>query len=421
MDLKTVLCHLSIREHEAAFSPDWEASQKARPGGPVGFLTPEYVAWACKAACLPQDITQAVLTAARRITADDALSALAWWCHHSLFRVEGKRPEVHKWPLLTAALDRDAGMFYVLVLLSGTPRMQAAHEARKIPADIRRATALDLKRCMTLEDYPQEFGAWGITPRFVNWLMNHWRGHLYSLGRLQFIPSVFRGRVRAFRHRASRTVVALSEAGVRYRADGQIDGAGGVLDKEAAWTSSLTITDHEIVGHPIAPTSYAMQKPLRLPANEWKQVLAPGDPVLDIHIPTGGPMDFQRCGESIHQALDFFPRHFPDKPFVAIMCHSWILDAQFERLLPPTSNLVRFQKEVYLFPIAGSSEGVLRLIFGLKHYKDLAHAPRKTTMQRAFARHVESGGHFRGGGCFLFPEDLNWGSQFYRRQALPWQ
>ncbi|MBM4081798.1 MAG: hypothetical protein FJ278_18985, partial [Planctomycetes bacterium] len=65
MDLKTVLCHLSIREHEAAFSPDWEASQKARPGGPVGFLTPEYVAWACEAACLPQDITQAVLTAAR--------------------------------------------------------------------------------------------------------------------------------------------------------------------------------------------------------------------------------------------------------------------------------------------------------------------------------------------------------------------
>ena len=45
--------------------------------------------------------------------------------------------------------------------------------------------------------------------------------------------------------------------------------------------------------------------------------------------------------------------------------------------------------------------------------------PRDTTMRRAFAEHLEQGGHFRGGGCFLLAEDFNWGSRTYRRGPWP--
>jgi hypothetical protein len=259
----------------------------------------------------------------------------------------------------------------------------------------------------------------GVSPRILNWLMNHWRGELYRLSRLQHIPCTFHGKVRAFRHRTKGTVVALSEDGVRYRADGQVDGAGGVFDKEKAWTATLRITDNEIVGYPIAPVGEAVHREVRLPASEWRQVLAPGDMVIGMHIPAGSPMAYELCGDSMRKAVEFFPKYFPDKPFVALTCFSWILDAQFEKLLPPTSNLVRFQKEVYLFPIPAGSEGALRTVFGVK-YKDWANVRRETVMQRAFAKHIDKGGHFRGGGCFLFPEDLNWGSRFYRRQVLPW-
>ena len=30
------------------------------------------------------------------------------------------------------------------------------------------------------------------------------------------------------------------------------------------------------------------------------------------------------------------------------------------------------------------------------------------------------GGRFFGGGCFLLSDDLDWGRQVYRTQALPW-
>jgi hypothetical protein len=275
---------------------------------------------------------------------------------------------------------------------------------------------LDLKLQLEREDYFQENGHWGISPRILGWLLNHWRGELYRLGRLQFVPGRFHGRLRAFRHRRTGAVVALSEEGVRYRADGQVDGAGGVSDAEGGWTAALLETERGVEGCPIAPWGRTFREPAYLPADEWLPVLTPGDGVLDIHIAAGSPMEFDGCGDSLRRALAFFPRHFPDRPFAGFACGSWILDAQFEQLLPATSNLVRFQQEVYLFPGRSGSGTTLRTVFG--HgltLADLPRFPRETTMQRAFARHLEAGGHFRGGGCFLLKDDLAWGSQVYRR------
>lgn len=420
MDLKTIVARLDIATSEEALAPGWEAAQAARPAGAPPFLAPDYVHWACEQAFLTPEMTAAALAAARRIAADDALSALAWYCHYQLFLQDREKPEVRRWPLLTTALDRDAGMFYVLVLLSGTPQMQAVHRARRIPPEVIKDTVLDLKLQLETEDYFLKYGHWGISPRILGWLLLHWQGELYRLGRLQFVPVPFGGRLRAFRHHTSGIVVALSEAGVRYRTDGQVDGAGDVYDP-TAWTSTLTLTGEATIGHPISPLGHVLETTLTLSGREWRQVLAPGDPTLDIHIPTGSPMNYDACGESLRQALAFFPRHFPDKPFVGFSCFSWILDAQFEQLLPPCSNLVRFQKEVYLFPIKGGSGGVINTVFGFGlNLADLPRFPRRTTMQRAFAAHLERGGHFRGGGCFLLKDDLDWGSQCYRRKTLPW-
>jgi hypothetical protein len=149
-------------------------------------------------------------------------------------------------------------------------------------------------------------------------------------------------------------------------------------------------------------------------------VLADEDPVLHIHIPGGEPMSHSLCGESIRSAIDFFPRHFPERPFTAFCCSSWILDTGLESLLPPTSNLVRFQREVYLVPTGIRDDSVLRNVFGGMP-DDLEKAPRDTALQRAILEVLQSGRSLPtgGGGCFLLPEDFDWGKQVYRRQRLP--
>lgn len=417
MDVEAVIRTLDTTGSAEAFAPDWDRRMRAMPEGPLSFLTPEYVAWACREAFLPGEMAEAAVAAARRVSADDALRAWAWYCHASLFGTDAERPAVRDWPLPTAALERDAGMFYVLVLLSGTPRMQELHRRRDIPADVVRDTVLDLKLWLETGDHLREHGQWGIGTGTLGWLLNHWRGELYRLGRLQFVPGQFRQPLRAFRHRETGAVVALAEEGVRYRADGQRDGAGGVFDTEGGWEATLKDTGRGIEGCPITPWGRAMREPTCLPTEEWRPTLAPGDGVLDIHIPAGSPMEFAACGDALHRALAFFPRHFPEHPFVGFACGSWLLDAQIEQLLPATSNLVRFQQEVYLLPGRSGSGTTIHRVFGNQfNLADLPRLPRETTMQRAFARHLEAGGQFRGGGCFLLTEDLAWGTQVYRRR-----
>lgn len=420
MDLNRVLTALQLEESAGVLETEWAASQSSLPADGPRFLDPDYVAGACRDVGLPPEPTAAAIAAAGRIAAHPPLCALAWHFHHCLFASPtSQRQNLGRWPSLTSALQADAGLFYVVVLLSGLAALQAVHRARGIPAPIVRDTLADV--ALWVDEYWKQYGCWGLSGSNLNWLMNHVRGELYRLGRLQFIPGPFWGKLRAFRHQAAGTVVALSEDGVQYRADGQVDGAGGVVDAAGAWTARLVQTASEVIGNPIAPAGYAVKREVRLPSAEWKPVLAPGDPTLHIHVPTGSPMDFDLCGESLHAALEFFPRHFPEKPFVAFCCGSWFLDAQFEALLPPTSNIVRFLREVYLFPIRSNGQSALERVFGFGRVpSDLRQAPRDTTLRRALIDHLLSGGHLRGGGCFLFPEDLAWGRQVYRQQALPW-
>lgn len=420
MNLHHILHSLGIADREQAFAPGWEHIM-ARLPQTIPFLEPDYVRWACEQAYLSPEVIGAALAAAGRVAASPALRALAWYCHCRLFAPGEVRPNPREWPLLTQALGADAGLFNLLLLLSGTPAMQEVHRARGIPANVVRDTVLDLKLHLETDDYRLEHGRWGFGPGTLGWLLLHWWGQLYRLGRLQFVPSEFRSPLRAYRHKETGAVVALSEPGLTYRSDGQRDGSAGVYDPEGRWTATLEVREGEVIGYPISPWGYALREPVSLPEREWTLALAPGYPVLDIHIPAGEPMDFDRCGDSIRQALGFFPRHFPDKPFVGFACHSWILDSQFPDLLPPSSNLVRFQREVYLFPIPRGG-GLIRRVFGYGFEErdgtvspeDLARLPRRTTMQRAFAAHLEAGGRFRGGGCFLLKEDTNWGSACYR-------
>jgi hypothetical protein len=53
---------------------------------------------------------------------------------------------------------------------------------------------------------------------------------------------------------------------------------------------------------------------------------APGDPWLDLHIPSGSPLDMDACLESMRRAREFFRILHPDRTFKIAVCESWLLD-----------------------------------------------------------------------------------------------
>jgi hypothetical protein len=414
MDEQTLRAALGAGSGSTDLLAGWSASQADLPAGLPFFLEPNYVVAAAQEAALDSDLAAALATAAWRVAANPAARALTWHIYRRLFHVPSfDGAAAQRWPFPSALLGDDASLIYALALFGGLPALRALDRAHAVPDQVRRETLHDIQRWANY--YRRHHGAWGLGPAQLSWLRLHLRGELYSLGRLQFQPGAWALPARAFRHRMSGAVTALSEDGVRYRADGRRDGTGGVHDPVRGWTARLQFNTEVVVGHHITPDGSVERVESRLATADWAQALAPGDPVLHLHIPRGDPLDLDACRRSLEAALRFFPTHFPEQPFVAFACESWLLDDQLSQLLPASSNLARFQRQLYLVPVIGDNAETLGWVFdGVP--TDLAQAPRDTSLRRAVLDHLLSGGHFRGGGCFLLPEDLPaWGTDIYRR------
>jgi hypothetical protein len=439
MNLNDVLCKLELTEFCEALFPGWEEAQAARPEQ-LFFLTPEFLADVGDWCSLPEEAMQAAVAAAGRIAASPELSALAWYLHYSLYRDPAfQRELIPAWPplaVLQPLLESDAGMLYLLVLVSGLPHLQTYHTAHEVPEQVSRDTLSDVNRYATL--CLEQTGAWGLWgPDRINWLFNHFKGDLYRLGRLQFQFAPFGGKIIVFRSQVTGKVMALSQDGVRFVADGRLwsesreqadsglsPAARGRVSASAArgregvpsvWTSRLAIADAAITGNVITVLGHAKPEPVRLPSTEWQPALAPGDVVLSLHIPGGGRMDHEACGESMRSAAGFFPQHFPKRPFAAYCCSSWLLDTQLTAFVPPESNIARFQREMYLYPVFTSDDAILRPVYG--EVPSFYPAPKNTSLQRAVSEFLEAGGQLKSnaGGSFILREDLDWGGEVYRR------
>jgi hypothetical protein len=152
--------------------------------------------------------------------------------------------------------------------------------------------------------------------------------------------------------------------------------------------------------------------PVFLLADEWQMILKQGDTVLDLHIPRGKTLTADECRDSFRQAEAFFAHYFPDQPISASFCHTWFFTPQLQTLLPPTSSIVNFQREFYLYPNAGGPDFLWSFVFGEK-YKDRATAPRDTSLRCAVLDWLKDGKEIFDLPGVRFHSAEDWGSQPY--------
>ncbi|QNP75996.1 DUF5596 domain-containing protein [Streptomyces roseirectus] len=132
--------------------------------------------------------------------------------------------------------------------------------------------------------------------------------------------------------------------------------------------------------------------------------LRAGDPALWLHVPDFmGPLTPDRCDRSLARAREFFAAHYPEEPYRAVLCGSWLLDPQLKRYLPAESNIVRFQERFVVRPLEEPNDMTpVRFVFGSTQV-ELAELPRRNAVERAVVEHLEGGGHWYGGeGWFLW-------------------
>ncbi|MEU1009202.1 acyltransferase domain-containing protein [Streptomyces sp. NPDC005890] len=117
------------------------------------------------------------------VTGDPDTCRLLAECVEEVFRDPedtGRTPELDG-PLASVPAEL-ADIFPVYLFLAALPHTQAYHRTLGVPAEISRRTLADLGRNVAL--HRRRHGRPGL--RACRWLVRHFRGELYQLGRLQF-------------------------------------------------------------------------------------------------------------------------------------------------------------------------------------------------------------------------------------------
>lgn len=421
MQLKATLDTLHIPQAQDVFTPFWQENMASMPSGPLPQLDEAAVLEKARWAGLDDEVYGDLVETARQIQDDEALRALWWHAHEIIYKYgeDYPRGDFGKWPTMEASLGPDRHpLFHLLLSCSSIPFVLEYHRAHNLPEDVTRDTCADVAH-KALEFRLFHDDQWGTARHSLYWFRHAAVGRLFAVGRFQYMVAPTRRPLHVYRHQTSGVKLALSPDDVNYTADGLIHGEDD--PKPVAFTATLVEDERRVVGYPISPEGRAENRRVTLDPERWEKVLNPGDPIMDMHIPAGGGMTLDVSKDSFTRGMAFFRQYFPDRPFKAIMCGSWIFSPQLPEFLKPESNLVRLESEVYLVPIASRPVAGLVFTFGDENI-DLSNAKCKTSLQRAIVEHVQGGGEMRLGGMFLMPEDVEKiGTRYYRAHYPPAQ
>jgi penicillin amidase len=177
-----------------------DAIEGAAAGVKLG-LGPEFAPWLRELAAnatslplaLPDDATARQWLVDLSVPADDIAAVLdarprteeARWIveHECGALVDGLgTPSGLAWPPLPDTVDEATQLLHVWAFLAALPAVREWHAARGIPDDVSRATLADLGDNMAINR--RTYGRTGLEVPW--WITLHFRGAIYSLGRLQF-------------------------------------------------------------------------------------------------------------------------------------------------------------------------------------------------------------------------------------------
>lgn len=132
-------------------------------------------------------------------------------------------------------------------------------------------------------------------------------------------------------------------------------------------------------------------------------IVKKGDRVVNMHIPSSGSFSKEKRLDSYKRAFEFFKEDFSGKP-IPMVCESWLLYPEHKEFLPQHLNIRDFIED-FMY-IEGTTEDKFMdawRVFGKDSSKVSNELPQKTSLQKAYAKHLMEGGKTGNGyGIFFF-------------------
>jgi hypothetical protein len=402
-DLGVFLRKCRIDKVPAVWYKNWENALKMYPLWRLPCLENQYLLRMVALFALPDDFRDAMLRAAEKIRNDPELSRFFWLWHYILFVIKDYgRDEVYEWPEMFGAMGKLEGMFSAIVLFSGYEGLEALYWNKGIPLGVIQANKSDVRA--STEYYREKYNFPGLGTHMLGWTIGYLSGNLYEIGTLRFELCRYQSNFHVYRNNLSGKVVALCGRGLAVRSDGQLNGTNGIFDKKR-WITRLNDQDEVVTGNPVSPEGYIVREKISLIKKDWQLVLLKDDDVLNVHIPERRGLNYEDYNQAFGEAISFFQKYFPEKTFKALVCYSWLLSSRLGLFLDHNSNIIKFQRCFYRFPVVSDEKNFYRFLFKCDRRKP-EFLPANTSLQKAVREFLIGGGRLWENGGFILNKDL---------------
>ena len=290
-----------------------------------------------------------------------------------------------------------ASFLLAFPILHHVEDIRTFYSKRGIPETYLRELMADLSRW--IETYADRTrGLAGFAE--VAWLREHISGRMFQIGRLQFQPSTWHTPWTLLRN-ARGEFALIAHGGDKVAQNGQFASCLGV-NPDGARNIAYEERPDGFFGHRALADGSLSLEPEFFPASEWTRHIAPGEPTINIHIPSGSPLDPEACRASVRDAQVFFKTYLPDWPIAhakAMVTGTWLLYPDFQKILPKNSNIVEFQRLFLLFPMRSMDDHQFYERAFVPEGRSITRDKLHTRLQVALFDHI-SLGHIplEGGG-----------------------
>lgn len=365
-------------------------------------ISAEFFSEVCTRFEIPMDKQEYLHNAMKAIEADEVLFSFTKFIIWDMCNARN-RCEMDDYQSLTPTCMSEYGEAYSLLLLLACvePSMKLLEKRgvpveyyKEIPFSPMKAQFKKLKESgdVTVSDFP--------------WDINFYTCAIYLMDRFYFIPYKFGDNFTMYRSKDTGKVIALRHAGEEFRSDGQFNGMNDVFDQKGKFVSEWFETETEITANPISPMGYVKREAVTLNKNEWEVVLHKGDILLALHVPSGPGYTPERVKTSMTLAIDFYHTYYPELDIKGFWSESWLYDSRLSLVLEEKrSNIVKVQRQFYLYPVA-EGDGMLRYeAFGDWKADPLA-LEAKSSLHRAVQEYMKTGARFNTLSMIVLKEEI---------------
>lgn len=280
------------------------------------------------------------------------------------------------------------------------PGCAARMRGRGVPEDVIVDTLGEYDYC--IEMCKDRAGRPAFLRSRLNWICGVIRDKLIHIGRLKYdLPSCCMTGFRVYRNSAGELKILADN--LEIHSSGRVLGSAGCTDPEGSFLAQIQETEDIVTGYPAVDGLVEKEK-IVLRKDQWELCLSESDPVLRIHIPPGGNFNKKVLAETYQRTREVMANCYPDKPFKAFYCTSWLMSLDLREMLKPDSNILGFQSDYTPIPLQGSDATTFSFVFGNSAItRDMVpNLPENTSLQRAIKKRYLDGDYVRQGAGFFF-------------------